>query len=256
LANRGPTPTPSKDSSSTVSREQFLRNKIETRPSELSNYFELAKLHEERHEYGKALEILGQAQTASGGGDLTVRERLEDVQMREGRHSAAIAKKRAADDPKDEAQRLAERLQAQANQRELEIYAARADRDPKNAAWKHELGVRLKTARKFRQAIEVLQTAAKDKRSKAAALLEMGECFQYLEEYDQALRKYRDAVEASGEAELETKKRALYRAGVLATGLRELDQAEGFLRELADLDAQYRDVTTRLDKVTRLRNKE
>jgi tetratricopeptide (TPR) repeat protein len=254
--SRGEVQAATKEQPAPVSREQFLRNKIESTPSELANYLELAKLYEERHVFEKALETLEQAHAASGGGDLTVRERLEDVQMRHSRHQVAIAKKRAADDPSDEAKVLAEKLQSQANQRELEIFAARVDRDPKNAAWRRELGIRLKTARKFRHAIEMLQAAAKDKGTKPAALLEMGECFQYLEEYDQALSKYRDAIEASGDGATDTKKRALYRAGVLATGLGELDQAEGFLRELADLDGQYRDVATRLDKVARLRNKE
>jgi hypothetical protein len=49
---------------------------------------------------------------------------------------------------------------------------------------------------------------------------------------------------------------ALYRAGVLATGLRELDRAERHLSELAGLDFGYRDVSDRLDKIAQLRNSE
>jgi hypothetical protein len=46
----------------------------------------------------------------------------------------------------------------------------------------------------------------------------------------------------------------LYRAGVLATGLRELDRAERHLAELAGLDYGYRDVADRLDKIASLRD--
>lgn len=241
---------------SKMSREQFLQNKIETTPGELSSYLDLAKLYEERCDFQRAHETLERALAASGGGDPTVQEQIENLQMSEGRYRAAVAKKRAAAEPSEDAKDLVTRLLKQANQRELEIFAARVDRDPKNAAWKHELGIRLKGARKFRQAIEVLDAAAKDSRTKPAALVEMGECFQHLEEYDQALARYREAIETAGKDSPDSKKLALYRAGVLATGLRELDQAERFLRELAEIDGTYRDVATRLDKVARLRNKE
>jgi tetratricopeptide (TPR) repeat protein len=239
-----------------LSREQFLRNKIESDPSEVENYVEVAKLHEGRQDFEAAHKVLEQALAAAGGGDLTIRQHIEDLQMRHGQHRLAVAQKRAASEPSDDSADLVRRLKAQTNQQELEIYGARAERDPKNATWKHEMGVRLKLAGKFRQAIEVLQDAMKDARTKPAALLETGECFQHLEEYDLALSRYREAVEACKKDGTETKKRALYRAGVLATGLRELDQAEAFFKELTEIDPEYRDVSARLDKVARLRDKE
>ena len=52
----------------------------------------------------------------------------------------------------------------------------------------------------------------------------------------------------------EVRKLGLYRAGVLATGLRELDRAERHLAELAGMDYGYRDVSDRLDKIASLRD--
>jgi tetratricopeptide (TPR) repeat protein len=241
-----------------LSREQFLREKIEKDPSDLPSYFELAKLYEAEHDFDRAEQMLQQASAASGGGDLSVRERMEDLQMRRARHQLAIAQKRASSDPGDEAKTLVQRIRSQVNQQELEIYAARADREPKKAEWKYELGVRLKLVGKFRQGLETLQAVEKDRKLRPAVLLEIGECYQHLEEYDRALARYRSAIEAAGKDKeaAETKKRALYRAGVLSTGLRELDQAESFLKDLADLDPEYRDVSARLDKIERLRHKE
>lgn len=238
------------------SREQFLQDKIEKDPSELANYFELAKYYEDQHGFQQALDVLKQAQAVSGGGDLAVRERIEDLQMHHARHQLAIAHKRAASDSGDEAAELLKKLKSQVNQQELEIFAARSERDPKHLGWKYELGVRLKVAGKFRQALEVLQEVLRDRKWKAAALLEMGECYQHREEYDLALSKYQDAIEACNKDAVDTRKRALYRAGVLATGLRELEQAEDFLKKLAEVDPEYRDVSARLDKIERLRNKE
>jgi tetratricopeptide (TPR) repeat protein len=205
--------------------------------------------------------VLQQAHAAAGGGDLSVRERMEDLSMRQARHQLAIAQKRSDSDATEENRALAARLKAQVNQQELEVYAARSEREPKNARWKLELGVRLKVAGKFRQALEVLELAHADRKQRAQVLVEMGECYQHLEEYDLALARYQAAIDACHKEKekdkeaAETLKRALYRAGVLSTGLRELDQAEGWLKELAERDSGYRDVSARLDKLARLRNK-
>jgi tetratricopeptide (TPR) repeat protein len=85
-------------------------------------------------------------------------------------------------------------------------------------------------------------------------LLELGECFQRIEQYKLALSHYEQAIEACDPADVETMKLGLYRAGVLATGLRELDRAEKRLQELAGMDFGYRDVSDRLDKIARLRD--
>ena len=57
------------------------------------------------------------------------------------------------------------------------------------------------------------------------------------------------AVEALTDRELELRKRALYRAGVLAAGLKDLDAAQKHLSAVAGLDYGYRDVAQRLDKL-------
>ena len=50
--------------------------------------------------------------------------------------------------------------------------------------------------------------------------------------------------------EQDLRKRALYRAGVLAAGLDDVDSARKYLSTLAELDFGYRDVAQRLDKLT------
>jgi tetratricopeptide (TPR) repeat protein len=86
--------------------------------------------------------------------------------------------------------------------------------------------------------------------------VDLGECFQKIEQYKLALSHYEQAIELSGEQQQgsEMGKLALYRAGVLATGLRELDRAEQHLTELAGRDFSFRDVAQRLDNLNKLRN--
>ena len=88
-----------------------------------------------------------------------------------------------------------------------------------------------------------------DPRRKGAVSLELGECFQKIKQYQLAMQSYQAAVEALTDRELDLRKRALYRAGVLATGLEDPDSARKYLSTLAALDFNYRDVAQRLDKL-------
>jgi len=234
--------------------EQRWTKAIEDDPAEVDNYLQLASLYIHQQRLDDAEQLLTRAAQASGGGDLVVRERIEDVQLRRVRHQLAVAEQRHLQQPSEEAAALVGQLRAQANQVELEIYAARSDREPGSARLKYELGLRLKRAGKFKEAIVPLQAARADSKRLAQVLVELGECFQKIEQYKLALAHYEQAIEACQEPESEVRKLALYRAGVLGTGLRELDRAERHLTELAGLDFGFRDVADRLDKISQLRD--
>jgi tetratricopeptide (TPR) repeat protein len=234
--------------------EQRFRKAIERDPTDLQAYFKLADLYLQQQRYEEAERQLERALQASGGGDLTVRERLEEVLMRRSRQQQAIAEQNHQQDPSDENQQLANQMRSRANQIELETYAAKADRDPHNLRLKYELALRLKRAGKPKDAIPLLQAARNDSQRKVQVLVELGECFQKIEQYKLALGNYEQAVQACEEPDSEIRRLALYRAGVLATGMREFDRAERHLTELAGLDFSYRDVADRLDKINKLRD--
>jgi tetratricopeptide (TPR) repeat protein len=202
----------------------------------------------------EAAEILTRALAASGGGDLAIRERLEEAQLRHVRQQVAIAERRAEQEKTAEAIDLARRMAAQANQVELEVYSARAARTPGNTLLQYELGLRCKRAGKYREAIHAFQASRDDLRNKAAVQLHLGESFQYIRQFTLALGSYEAAIEAANDMQLDTKKLALYRAGVLAADLKDLDRAEKHLTGLAAIDFGYRDVADRLDKLATLRD--
>jgi len=177
------------------------------------------------------------------------------VQLRRVAHQVTIAEQRYEQEPSEEARQLAHRFKVQANQVELETFAARSERDPTNLRLKYELGLRLKRAGKVKEAITVLQAARTDSRREVVVLVELGECFQHIEQFKLALSHYEQAVEAIDDSDSEIYRKALYRAGVLATGMEEIDRAERHLSDLAALDYGYRDVADRLDKIARIRDK-
>ena len=234
--------------------EDRYKEAIAKDPAALEAYFRLADLYLHDQRLDDAQKVLEQASHASGGGDLQVRERLEDLQVRRAANQIAAAQQLFDAQKTPEAKQLLDRARTVANQVELEVYAARVDRDPHNPRLQFELGQRLKRAGKTKQAITALQAARSEPKRKALVLLELGECFQKIEQYKLALSHYEQAIETTEASDEEVRKLALYRAGVLATGLRELDRAERHLSELAGMDYGYRDVSDRLDKIASLRD--
>lgn len=234
--------------------ETPLLEQIQAKPAEVENYLELAKLFISQQRLREAEQILAQAVAITGGGDLNVRERLEDVQLQRAHQQVDIADRRAEQEKTAEAAELAQRMATQANQVELEIYAARSAREPGNASLLYELALRYKRAGKFREAIQAFQAARDDVRHRPQVQLHLGESFQHIRQFKLALSSYEAAVAAADHAQPDVKKLALYRAGVLAAELKDPDRAEKYLTQLAAIDFGYRDVADRLDKLASLRD--
>jgi tetratricopeptide (TPR) repeat protein len=170
------------------------------------------------------------------------------------RQQTAVADRRADSDKTPEARDLAKRMHAQANQIELEVFAARAQREPENVHYQFELGLRLKRAGKYREAIQSLQAARSDSSRLAETQLNLGECFQRIEQFRLAMSSYEAAIQAAPDPNTDLHKLARYRAGVLATGLEEYEKAEKHLTELAAIEFGYRDVADRLDNLAKMRD--
>ena len=235
-------------------RDEELHEAIQTRPAEVANYLELAQSFSSQEQYADAERILTQALAVTGGGDLNVRECLEDAQLARVRQQVDIATRRAEQEKTPEAAELARRMAIEANQVELEVYAARSARDPGNTMLLFEMGMRAKRAGKFKEAISAFQSARDDLRHRAQLQLHLGESFQHIHQFKLALASYESAIEACDSMQQDVEKLALYRAGVLATEFKDLERAEKYLTRLAAIDFGYRDVADRLDKLAKLRD--
>ena len=234
---------------------QQLEHAIQQEPAEINNYLRLAELLCGERRYAEAEPVLSRALSVSGG-DPQIRERLEDAQIGRAHVQVSIAEKRASVQQTEESQELVGQMREQLNRLELDIYQQRNERHPAEARWKFELGVRLKRAGNYKEAIKLLQQVQGDPRQQAAAVLELGESFQHLKKYQQALDYYQQAAQLTAQDDPQRHKLAHYRAGVLATGLKDLDRAQQHLMELSRLDPDYRDVAARLDKIRKIRDKE
>ncbi|MHB1033836.1 MAG: tetratricopeptide repeat protein [Pirellulales bacterium] len=238
-----------------MSPEKKLEREIAARPNELPKYLELADLHDRNERFVEAVDVLSRALKAFPD-EVSVRERMEDIQVRGIRQRLAVAKHEAEAKKTPEATAEYNRVKGELNQIELDVYRSRCERYPANLGLHYEYGVRLQRAGNFNEAIKQLQAARGDVKRKGLVFIVLGECFQQIEQYRLALTNYELAVEATQERYEDQRKLALYRAGCLAMAIKDWEKAEKYLSDLAGLDFGYKDVADRLDKIAKLRHKE
>jgi tetratricopeptide (TPR) repeat protein len=236
-------------------RTAVLRDTLAKDPMNTEAAFELAELLEKLETIDAAEQVLRQALAASGN-DLKVREHLEDRQLRWARHRVHVAEQRVEAEDTPQHRQTLEQLRSAQIRQEIEVYRARSERYPENMTWRYELALRLKADGNYDGAIKEFQAVMQDDRRKGAVALEVGECFQKIKQYQLAFQSYQTAVDALTDREADLRKRALYRAGVLATGLKDVDSAQKYLSALAVIDFGYRDVADRLDKLKTVKHKE
>lgn len=235
-------------------REAELRAKFEADPTDVDSASDLSDLLAREQRYEDAEEVLKLSLNATG--DAKVQEHLEDIRVHRYRHQATIAEKRATDDPSEENKKLLQDMKRELNRVELEVFRSRSERHPGNSTWKFELGVRLKRAGKPNEAIKVLQEARGDAKKKVQVQYELGNCFYQINQFRLSVSSFAEALEMMTERDFELRKKALYSAGAVSMDrLNDLDAAERYLTELAGLDFSYKDVSERLDKINRERNK-
>ncbi len=226
-----------------------LESLIKNNPEELDPYLQLADIHDQEKRYRDAEQVLRRALAVSGN-NLKVQERLEKAQMRRSKAYLIAAEKKVKDEPGEASKESLAKIRRQHNRLELDIYSTRSARYPDDAGVKYEVAVRLKRSGNFAEAVKYFQEAQADERCAGSAMLAAGECLQQMRQYTPALQSYEKAAENNaGDPKSETYRLALYRAGVLATGLKDVVRAKKWLTALIELDPNYRDAAERLDKL-------
>jgi len=199
--------------------------------------------------YESADRLLAEA-GAAGGENLAIRREREDLRLSRAEQQVAIARRRAASDTHPQAQSLVTRLEAELLRQEIEILHLRCERLPGEISVRLELARKLKQAGNYSAAIQRLEEARSDPALAAEVLLELGECWQHLRQFEKALDLYR---QATGAAEKSAEPRplvaALYRSGVLAAAMQKKSEARAALTQLVAIEPSYKDARERLDKL-------
>jgi tetratricopeptide (TPR) repeat protein len=231
-----------------LTRWQKLERAIAEDPTVIENYLELSTVYGEEGKLAEAERALHKAMAVSGS-DLRIRERLEEVHIARARQQLAIAERRAQTEETEQAKGLVKQLRENLNRVELEMYGHRSERYPQELKWKLEVGIRLKRAGNYSEAIKRLAEIPAESDLTPAALVETGESLQHLKQFSRALQTYQQAAalaETSGQSDV--LKLALYRGGVLGVAMGDA-AGRALLTRLVALDPVYRDANQRLFKL-------
>jgi tetratricopeptide (TPR) repeat protein len=175
------------------------------------------------------------------------------VQIRSLRQKVADAERKFKQTGTEEDKRAFRQMQKKLNAKEVDVYEHRCQRYPNNLGFKYSLGAKYQANGMYDKAIHQYQLAKGDPQRKGLCTLALGQCFQQIKQYRLAMSHYQEAIQAIPERDSDNRKRALYLAGKLALGLKDIEAADKHLSALAGLDFAYRDVSSLLDKVSKLR---
>jgi tetratricopeptide (TPR) repeat protein len=229
---------------------QKLEAAIRDYPSNPDYYVDLIPMYLEIGRDYDAERLLAKAKEVTD--DYRIRQLWEDVVMLRMSRKIALARQTAAKDNNDEAKGHLAELCRERDRFETEVFISRSLREPKNAAIRYQLGLRLRQAGKIREGIQCFSEALHDPVQKPLAALEMGRSHEELREFPEALQRYRLAAESAALPEqLEARKQALYLAAALARRIKMHQLAKRYLTELVGLDPRYKEAAAWLKEMPR-----
>ena len=226
----------------------LLWPKLQSQQPDAESQQAIADLQAEKN-YESADRLLAEA-GAAGGENLAVRREREELRLSRAEQQLAIARRRAASDKHPKAQSLVPRLEAELLRQQIEILHLRCERLPGDMHLRLELARKLKQAGNYSGAIQRLEEVRSDAVLAAEVLLELGECWQHLRQFEKALDFYWQAITTSnGNQQPRPMVAALYRVGVLAAAMGKASEAREALTRLVEKDHGYKDARERLDKL-------
>ncbi|QDU74835.1 Tetratricopeptide repeat protein [Bremerella volcania] len=232
-----------------LNAKQKLKAKIEADPDQLENYLKLMDLWVDEGKFFEAEAVWKEAQ-AHFGDSIELTEKQEDLLILKARHRYKMAENQASAQSSPQLLDLVETAKTDLNRLELEIYTKRNERHPDDLLIKYELGLRLKRMGNYEQAEELFdEISLADEKLLAICYLGKGECLQARKKFVTAMETYEEALNYADTLSSERLKLLLYRAGVLAQGLKEWTSATSYLKRLEKMDPSYKDVKRRLDKL-------
>ncbi len=217
----------------------------------------MANLYLNTDRFVEAEEVLKQKLEVTNN-NVTVREEIEDVQLRALRSKMIEGGKKAKQTGDEADKKEYERLRMTVIVKELDVYLNRCERYPNNLIFRYELAQRYQWKGDLDEAIKQYQIAKADPRKRGMCLINLGECFRSIKppQYHLAMNHFEQACLEIPDREAEYKKLAFYRAGKLAMGLKDLAKAEKYLTTLASMDYTYRDTSDLLGRLHRMLEEE
>lgn len=225
-----------------------VMEKIKQNPKNPHGHLQLATLYRKADQFDRARQVLEEALTPTGN-HFEIAQELLDLDIEAFRRDLAITEQKLTATPQDEnLVQIRNRLAKEINTRELDFHRRRSDRYPSDTAARFEMGIRLLRAGQIDEAIKELQAVRNDPRHHGKALFYLGLCFKARNNIKLAQRNFEDALQHLPENDIPLRKETTF---LLATGYAETGELERAIDlgcELANLDYNYKNIGTLVEK--------
>ena len=233
-----------------VSQEADLQHAIRKAPEEQGNYLKLAQFYQREGKLKQAAETYQKVLEVSGG-DISIREQLEDVERQLMRQNLDLAKENLAQNPEDaKIKKQVGEMSREFVLREIEIMDSRVKRHPNEMKLKFDLARRYMQMKQWSKAIPHLQQAAKDIRLEGEVLVALGMCFindKKVKLGRAQLEKAITKIDADEKPEVFIE--VHYQLGRLCEQAGEKEAAEKHYYEVLAIDYEYKDTRQRLEEL-------
>ncbi len=233
-----------------MSVQADLERAIRKEPENKDNYLKLADFLKRDGQLDETLKILKKALDVSGG-EIKIREQVEDVELDLMRKSVGLAKEEALSDPDDNfAKRKYLEAKNELMHREIEVFAARIERYPQDMTLKFDLALLYMADKRHQLAIPLLQKSRGDARRKAASLINLGKCFIFDKQYALARRQFEQAMlDCKPDDDQDLFVELHYFAGRVCEELKDKEAAIKYYQTVLEYDYDYKDNRDRLARL-------
>jgi tetratricopeptide (TPR) repeat protein len=231
------------------SEEADLVHAVRREPESIENRLRLGSHYRKNGKLEEAAATIQEALEISGG-DPSIRESLEDVELDQLRKNLALAKDSASRDD-DQDQDNVREINTELIRREIEIFSKRVDRYPNDLKLKYELGSRFVRVKNYVQAIPLFQVCVKDSRLATGALTSLGKCFIAEKKGKLAKRQFEKAAESVDQLdEPDLYKEVHYWLARLLEEDGDQSSAEHHYTEVLAVDYEYKDALSRMESLS------
>ena len=229
------------------SEEADLQRQIRKEPDNKDLYIKIGDLYRRASRLDEARKMFQQALDISGG-DQTIRELMEDVELDIMRKNVELGKEKLAKDDDRDAKLKA--MNRELLLRETEVLRGRVDRHKADMRIKFQLGLCYMKDDKAAQAIPLFQQASQDNRLETKALAHLGKCFMKEKKFPLARRQFEKAApKVSQYDDPKLYLDVFYCLGRLCQSSGDKESAENYYSEVLAVDYEYKDTLQRLEEI-------
>lgn len=214
--------------------------KAEKDPENLNYRRGLADLYVRAHRYDDALQVLEEAQAATGGGDPQIDRAMSNTRLK--KIDAHIEELQKVGDTAG-----VEQAQKERGEYLLKDAADRVKRYPNDLLFKFEYGVLLYENGRVDEAIQQFQPAQRNPQKRIRTLYYLALCFKQKNQFDIAAEQLEKAASELFTMD-ETKKDIIYELGLLNESMGNIDKAVEYFKQIYAVDISYREVSQKIEQ--------